>query len=96
MEGTQIFSCKSGNNMKNLFVKNNDAMFLKVENNRISGKGYVCNTEGKNGYIDEFEVAIEKISGVGETTYLGEPALAINTRLDNLYGSKKYSWYFPR
>ena len=46
MEGTQIFSCKSGNNMKNLFVKNNDAMFLKVENNRISGKGYVCNTEG--------------------------------------------------
>lgn len=33
--------------MKNLFVKNNDAMFLKVENNRISGKGYVCNTEGK-------------------------------------------------
>ena len=96
MEGTQIFSCKSGNNMKNLFVKNNDAMFLKVENNRISGKGYVCNTEGKNGYIDEFEVAIEKISGVGETTYLGEPALAINTRLDNLYGSKKVQLVFPQ
>ncbi len=96
MEGTQIFSCKSGNNMKNLFVKNNDAMFLKVENNKISGKGYVCNTEGKNGYIDEFEVAIDKISGVGETTYLGEPALAVNTRLDNLYGSKKVQLVFPQ
>ncbi len=96
MEGTQIFSCKSGNNMKSLFAKKDDAMFLKVENDKISGKGYVCNTEGKNGYIDEFQVAINKISMVMPTTYMGEPALAINTRLDNLYGSKKVQLVFPQ
>lgn len=96
MEGTQVFSCKSGNNMKNLFAKKDDAMFLKVENDKISGKGYVCNTEGKNGYIDEFSVEISKITAVMVSTYLGEPALAINTRLDNLYGSKKVQLVFPQ
>ena len=96
MEGTQVFSCKSGNNMKNLFAKKDDAMFLKVENDKISGKGYVCNTEGKNGYIDEFSVEISKITAVMVSTYLGETALAINTRLDNLYGSKKVQLVFPQ
>jgi hypothetical protein len=71
-------------------------MFLKVENNKISGKGYICNTEGKNGYSDEFEVSIGKISSIFETEYSGEPALAINTSLDNLYGSKKVQLVFPQ
>ena len=49
MEGAQVFTCKSGGNLRSILSRNNDAaMFLKVENNKISGKGYICNTEGKN------------------------------------------------
>ena len=97
MEGAQVFTCKSGGNLRSILSRNNDAaMFLKVENNKISGKGYICNTEGKNGYSDEFEVSIGKISSIFETEYSGEPALAINTSLDNLYGSKKVQLVFPQ
>ena len=97
MEGAQVFTCKSGGNLRSILSRNNDAaMFLKVENNKISGKGYICNTEGKNGYSDEFEVGIGKISSIFETEYSGEPALAINTSLDNLYGSKKVQLVFPQ
>lgn len=97
MEGAQVFTCKSGSGFKGLLSRNNDsAMFLKVENSKISGKGYICNTDGKNGYSDEFEVSIGKISSIFETEYSGEPALAINTSLDNLYGSKKVQLVFPQ
>ncbi len=97
MEGAQVFTCKTGNNLRSILSRNNDAaMFLKVENSKISGKGYICNTDGKNGYSDEFEVGIGKISSIFETEYSGEPALAINTSLDNLYGSKKVQLIFPQ
>ena len=97
MEGAQVFTCKTGGGFKGLLGRNSDAaMFLKVENNKISGKGYICNTDGKNGYSDEFEVGIGKISSIFETEYSGEPALAINTSLDNLYGSKKVQLVFPQ
>lgn len=97
MEGAQVFTCKTGNNLRSILSRNNDAaMFLKVENNKISGKGYICNTDGRNGYSDEFEVGIGKISSIFETEYSGEPALAINTSLDNLYGSKKVQLVFPQ
>lgn len=97
MEGAQVFTCKTANNLRSILSRNNDAtMFLKVENSKISGKGYICNTDGKNGYSDEFEVGIGKISSIFETEYSGEPALAINTSLDNLYGSKKVQLVFPQ
>ena len=97
MEGAQVFTCKTGGGFKGLLGRNSDsAMFLKVENSKISGKGYICNTDGKNGYSDEFEVGIGKISSIFETEYSGEPALAINTSLDNLYGSKKVQLVFPQ
>lgn len=97
MEGAQVFTCKTGNGLRGILSRNNDsAMFLKVENSKISGKGFICNTDGKNGYSDEFEVGIGKISSIFETEYSGEPALAINTSLDNLYGSKKVQLVFPQ
>lgn len=97
MEGAQVFTCKSGNNLRSILSRNNDAaMFLKVENSKISGKGYICNTDGKNGYSDEFEIGIGKISSIFETEYSGDPALAINASLDNLYGSKKVQLVFPQ
>ena len=97
MEGAQVFTCKTGNNLRSILSRNNDAaMFLKVENSKISGKGYICNPDGKNGYSDEFEVGIGKISSIFETEYSGEPALAINTSLDNLYGAKKVQLVFPQ
>ena len=97
MEGAQVFTCKTGSGLRGILSRNNDsAMFLKVENSKISGKGFICNTDGKNGYSDEFEVGIGKISSIFETEYSGEPALAINTSLDNLYGSKKVQLVFPQ
>lgn len=96
MEGAQVFSCNTGN--KGLFGRNSasDALFLKVENDKVSGKGYVCNEEGKNGYLDDFSFAMAEIKNVFIGEYYGQSALGFNARVANLYGAKKVQILIPQ
>ena len=96
MEGAQVFSCSTGG-VRSIFNKNSgDALFLKVENDRISGKGYVCNEDGRNGYIDDFSFSITEIKNIFIGEYMGLQALGFNARVANLYGAKKVQVMLPQ
>ena len=48
MDSTQIFTSNTSNSRKSLFGNNREeVLVLKIEGAKISGKGYVCNEEGK-------------------------------------------------
>ncbi|MCM1534714.1 MAG: hypothetical protein NC126_02180 [Clostridium sp.] len=98
MEGAQVFTCNTGGNVRSLFSKNNnnDALFLKVENDKVSGKGYVCNEDGRNGYVDEFEFAIKEVKSVFLGEYMGMQALGFNAKVNGLYGAKKAQIMLPQ
>ncbi|MBQ2803831.1 MAG: hypothetical protein IJF07_08035 [Lachnospiraceae bacterium] len=96
MEGAQVFSCNFSTNVKSIFSKNTESLYLKVENDKISGKGYVCNEEGKNGYIDEFSFSISEIKNVFIGEYMDVKALGFNARIANIYGAKKVQVMLPQ
>lgn len=88
-----------GSTIKSRFTKNtkNDAnLHLNIDKDRIFGKGLVCNEEGKNGYVDEFEFKISEIGTVTIGDYSGNEALILNARVASLYGSKKVQIVLPR
>lgn len=88
-----------GSTIKSRFTKNtkNDAnLHLNIDKDRIFGKGLVCNEEGKNGYVDEFEFKISEIGIVTIGDYSGNDALILNARVASLYGSKKVQIVLPR
>lgn len=88
-----------GSTIKSRFTKNtkNDAnLHLNIDKDRILGKGLVCNEEGKNGYVDEFEFKISEIGTVTIGDYSGNEALILNARVASLYGSKKVQIVLPR
>lgn len=88
-----------GSTIKSRFTKNtkNDAnLHLNIDKDRIFGKGLVCNEEGKNGYVDEFEFKISEIGTVLIGDYSGSEALILNARVASLYGSKKVQIVLPR
>ena len=95
MATAQVFSCNYGGSIKNKLLKNGDKLFLKIEDNKISGKAYICNEEGKNGYIDNFEYPINDVREVYKGDYQGDVALIMNTRIQSLYGVKKAQTIFP-
>ncbi|MCM1569801.1 MAG: hypothetical protein NC081_10200 [Roseburia sp.] len=95
MEGAQVFSCSAGKGFMGK-AKNADNLFLKVENDKVSGRGYVCNAEGKNGYIDDFSFAIGEVGEVSITDYNGSQALMFGARVTNLYGAKKAKIALPQ
>ncbi len=98
MEGAQVFTCNTGGNVRSLFSKNSnsDALFLKVENDKVSGKGYVCNEDGRNGYVDDFEFAIKEVKSVFLGEYMGMQALGFNAKVNGLYGAKKAQIMLPQ
>lgn len=88
-----------GSTIKSRFTKNtkNDTnLHLNIDKDRILGKGLVCNEEGKNGYVDEFEFKISEIGTVTIGDYSGNEALILNARVASLYGSKKVQIVLPR
>lgn len=88
-----------GSTIKSRFTKNtkNDTnLHLNIDKDRIFGKGLVCNEEGKNGYVDEFEFKISEIGTVTIGDYSGNDALILNARVASLYGSKKVQIVLPR
>ncbi|MGN0401375.1 MAG: hypothetical protein ACI4HQ_03820 [Acetatifactor sp.] len=88
-----------GSTIKSRFTKNtkNDTnLNLNIDKDRIFGKGLVCNEEGKNGYVDEFEFKISEIGTVSIGDYNGSEALILNARVASLYGSKRVQLVFPK
>ena len=95
MEGSQVFSCNTSGGFMSRLSKNSENLFLKVENDKVSGRGYVCNAEGKNGYIDDFSFAITEVGTVSIGEYNHAEALFFNARVANLYGAKKAQIALP-
>ena len=88
-----------GSTIKSRFTKNtkNDTnLNLNIDKDRIFGKGLVCNEEGKNGYVDEFEFKISEIGTITIGDYNGSEALILNARVASLYGSKRVQLVFPK
>lgn len=98
MDGAQVFTCGSNNTLMSRFSKNNNAdrLFLQVENGGVSGRGYVCNEEGKNGYLDDFSFQMTEVKNVFIGEYMGMEALGFNARVSNLYGSKNVQIILPQ
>ena len=78
MEGAQIFSATTN---RSIFAKKEEGLFLKVEGTKVSGRGNICNAEGRNGYVDEFSFTINEIEDVIQTEYQGMPALSFTAYL---------------
>jgi len=95
MVGAQVFTCNYSGSIKNKLLKGGEKLFLKIEDNKISGKGFICNEEGRNGYIDNFEYPINDVREVFKGEYQGNQALIMNTRITSLYGTKKAQTIFP-
>ena len=95
MAGAQVFTCNYSGSIKNKLLKGGEKLFLKIEDTKISGKGYICNEEGRNGYIDNFEYPIADVREVFKGEYQGNQALIMNTRITSLYGTKKAQTIFP-
>lgn len=97
MADAQVFVCGSSGGVRSMFVRNNEnALFLKIEDDQISGKGYICNSEGKNGYVDEFSFKVSEMGEVTTGKYEEFPALFIDTKLSGLYGAKKVKIALPQ
>ena len=58
MANAQVFTCNYGGSIKNKLLKSGEKLFLKIEDGKISGKAFICNEEGRNGYIDNFDYPI--------------------------------------
>ena len=95
MESAQVFTCNYSGSIKNKLLKGGEKLFLKIEDNKISGKAFICNEEGRNGYIDNFEYPINDVREVFKGEYQGNQALIMNTRITSLYGTKKAQTIFP-
>ena len=95
MEGAQIFSSATNGSRLNLFGKKEDALILKVEGDKVSGRGNICNAEGRNGYVDEFSFSINEIEEIAQTEFQGVPALTFTAYLKGIYGSKKCKIFLP-
>ena len=95
MESAHVFTSNTSNSRKSLFGNREEALTLKIEGDQISGKGYVCNEEGKNGYVDDFSFTIKEIDDISVEEYLKVDALSFNAQIKSLYGAKKVKVFLP-
>lgn len=96
MEGARVFTCATNNSVKNMLLRKEAKVFLKVDGEQISGKGQICNAEGRNGYLDDFEFSAAEISNIKAEEYNGVEAIAFDASLKGLYGNKKIKVYLPQ
>ena len=97
MGETHVFKSNTKGSVKNLFSKNSiiDTLYIKVEDDRISGKGYICNQDGKNEFFDEFSFGIADVKNVFMGEFMKTDAVGIDARLVNLYGAKNVRIFLP-
>lgn len=95
MEGSREFSCYQSTS---LFGRRKDVetLYLKIDNGTLSGRAYVCNDEGKNGYVDDFSFKISEVSTAMIGKYNGTPAFIFNAKITNMYGGKKAQIALPQ
>ena len=96
MEEARIYTCGTGNSVRNRLFKKEDALFIKVDSTKVSGKAEICNSDGKNGYTGDFTFALADISDIKEEEYMGFPALSFTAQEKGLYGNKKIKVFLPQ
>ncbi|MGN0346309.1 MAG: hypothetical protein ACI4DU_03385 [Lachnospiraceae bacterium] len=99
--GVEVFQCNWGSSLKSfLSAKNQEKLFLQIDDTKpdgvkITGKGYICNEEGKNEYISQFDYPAKDIREVKHGEFQGSDALILVTKLQTLYGAKKTQTILP-
>ncbi len=96
MEGARVFTCVTNNSVRNMLLRKEGKVFLKIDGEQISGKGQICNAEGRNGYLDDFDFTAQEISNIKSEEYNGVEAIAFDASLKGLYGNKKIKVYLPQ
>lgn len=96
MEEARIYTCGSGNSVRTRLFKKEDALFIKIDSTKISGKAEICNSDGRNGYTGDFAFALQDISDIKEEEYMGLPALSFTAQEKGLYGTKKIKIFLPQ
>ena len=59
MEEARVYTCGSSNSVRNRLFKKEDAMFIKIDGTKVSGKAEICNIDGKNGYTGDFNFSLQ-------------------------------------
>ena len=99
--GVEVFQCNWGSSLKSfLSAKNQEKLFLQIDDTKqdgvkITGKGYICNEEGKNEYISQYDYPAKDIREVKRGEFQGSDALILVTKLQTLYGAKKTQTILP-
>ena len=96
MEEARIYTCGSGNSVRTRLFKKEDALFIKIDSTKISGKAEICNSDGRNGYTGDFAFALQDISDIKEEEYMGLSALSFTAQEKGLYGTKKIKIFLPQ
>ena len=98
----EVFQCNWGSSLKSLFsAKSQEKLYLQINDPnpadgvKITGKGYICNEEGKNEYISTFDYPANDIRDVKKGEFQGTEALVLITKLQTLYGAKKTQTILP-
>lgn len=99
--GVEVFQCNWGSSLKSfLSAKNQEKLFLQIDDTKpdgvkVTGKGYICNEEGKNEYLSQYDYPAKDIKDVKKGEFQGSDALVIVTKLQTLYGAKKTQTILP-
>ncbi len=97
----QVFQCNWGSSLKSfLSAKSQEKLFLQIDDSKpgevkVLGKAYICNEEGKNEYISQYDYPAKDIRDVKKGEFQGSDALIIVTKLQTLYGAKKTQTILP-
>ncbi|MCR5390227.1 MAG: hypothetical protein K6E77_05705 [Lachnospiraceae bacterium] len=97
----EVFQCNWGSSLKSfLSAKSQEKLFLQIDDTKpdgvkVTGKGYICNEDGKNEYVSQYDYPAKDIRDVKKGEFQGSDALIIVTKLQTLYGAKKTQTILP-
>ena len=97
----EVFQCNWGSSLKSfLSAKSQEKLFLQIDDTKpdgvkVTGKGYICNEDGKNEYVSQYDYPAKDIREVKKGEFQGSDALIIVTKLQTLYGAKKTQTILP-
>ena len=94
------YQCNWGSSLKSFLSTKQEKLSLRTDDTRpdsvkISGRGYICNEEGKNEYISTFEYDAKEIRDIKKGEFQGADALVIVMPLQTLYGVKNTQTILP-
>ena len=94
------YQCNWGSSLKSFLSVKQEKLSLRTDDTRpdsvkISGRGYICNEEGKNEYVSTFEYEAKEIRDIKKGEFQGADALVIVMPLQTLYGVKNTQTILP-